>query len=122
MQLLLTLVVGLLAVPFGVAACISALVAGGASLMASTLSVILAFRPYRAQHLGRVVVRFYQAELVRIAVLIGCVGVAFTRYEGLSIPALVIAYLVVQIGSAVIWAQTDGQGRLGKESTDVRDD
>jgi ATP synthase protein I len=94
-----------IALPFGGPVAVSALIGAGSSLLANLLFAATIFRRYRAQEPERLLMRFYGAEIAKLAVLLGLFAVAFKFLEGLSIPALLGAYLAPQIASNLIGAQ-----------------
>ena len=94
-----------IALPFGGSVAMSALIGAGSCLLANTLFAVWVFRGYRAQEPERLLMRFYGAEIAKLAVLLGLFAVAFLTLEGINIPALLAAYLVTQIASSLIAAQ-----------------
>jgi ATP synthase protein I len=94
-----------LALPFGGLAAVSALIGAGSCLLANTLFAVWVFRGYRAQEPERLLMRFYGAEIAKLALLLGLFAVAFLTLEGINIPALLLAYVVTQIASSLIAAQ-----------------
>lgn len=105
-----------IALPFGGPVAVSALIGAGSSLLANALFAVTVFRSYRAQEPERLLLRFYGAELAKLALLLGLFAVAFIFLEGLSIPALLGAYVVPQIASNLIGAQLGD--RPGKRPAD----
>jgi ATP synthase protein I len=101
-QLGLTLVAGAGALPFGAMAALSALIGGGVCLAANALVALWIFQRYRAQQAELLLVRFYWAEVAKIALVLGLFAVFFVTIERLSLPALLGAYLAVQVLPAVI--------------------
>jgi ATP synthase protein I len=76
---------------------LSALIGGGVCLAANAFVAFWVFRRYRAQDPGLLVMRFYGAEVAKIALILGLFAVAFVTIESLNVPALLSAYLVVQV-------------------------
>jgi len=96
-----------LALPFGGSVALSALVGTGSCLAANALFAVSVFRGYRAQEPERIVLRFYGAELGKIVVILALFAVALATIEGLSVPTVLGAYLVTQMASHLIAAQSD---------------
>ena len=101
-QLALTLVLTALAAPFSVSVALSVLVGSVACVLATAVFAFWVFRRYRAQEPGMLLMRFYIAELAKLAVVLGLFAVAFTTIEGLNLPALLAAYFAVQVLPAVV--------------------
>jgi ATP synthase protein I len=100
-QLALTLILTAVAVPFGSSAALSVLIGSAACLLATAIFAAWVFRRYRAQRPDELLLRFYGAEVLKLAVVIGLFAVAFATVENLNLPALLGAYFVVQVVSAV---------------------
>lgn len=96
-QFVLTLVLTALAAIFGIKPALSVLVGGGVCTLANAILAFWVFKPYRAQEAGLMVMRFYLAEIIKIAFILVMFGVAFVLIEGLNLPALLGAYFVVQV-------------------------
>jgi len=101
-QIAVTLVAVAAALPFGAMAAWSALIGGGVCLAANGLVAFWIFQRYRAQNAELLLVRFYWAEVAKIALVLGLFAVFFVTIERLNLPALLGAYLAVQILPAVI--------------------
>jgi ATP synthase protein I len=97
MQLITTLIVAAGAAPFGASVALSALIGGGVCLAANAFVAFWVFRRYRAQEPGLLVMRFYGAEVAKIALILGLFTVAFVTIESLNLPALLSAYVAVQV-------------------------
>jgi ATP synthase protein I len=113
-QLALTLVLTAAAVPFGRPVAVSVLIGAGTCLLASAVFVLWVFRRYRAQRPDVLVLRFYGAEVVKLAVVLGLFALAFATVDGLNLPALVAAYLAVQVLPLVVapnWGAGPKRGR-----------
>jgi ATP synthase protein I len=91
--------------PFGGRVAISALIGSGACLLANGLFAAIVFRGYRAQEPDRLLIRMYGAEVAKLALLLGLMGVAFATLKGLNVPVLLVAYLTTQIAGHLIAAQ-----------------
>lgn len=96
-----------LALPLSGTVALSALIGAGSSVAANALFAVSVFRGYRAEEPERIVLRFYGAELAKIVVLLALFAVAFATLDGLSVPALLGAYLITQMASHLIAAQSD---------------
>lgn len=103
-QLILGLAITALSLPFGVSAALSALLGAGSCFLANALFAAWVFRGYRAQDPARLVMRFYGAEVAKIALVLGIFAVAFATLDELKVPVLLVAYFAVQVGSAPIAA------------------
>lgn len=100
-QLALTIVLAVGALPFGMGVALSVLIGAGVCLLANAIFAIWVFRRYRAQEPGSLVMRFYGAEIIKLSLILGLFVAAFTMIEGLNLPALLIAYFAVQVLPAV---------------------
>ena len=83
------------------------MIGAGSCLVANALFAVSVFRGYRAQEPERIVLRFYGAELAKIALILALFAVALTMIEGLNVPVLLVSYLVTQVASHLIAAQSD---------------
>lgn len=95
------------ALPFGGSLALSALIGAGSCLAANGLFAVSVFRGYRAQDPERIVQRFYGAELAKIVVILALFAVAFATIDGLSVPVVLGTYVVAQMASHLIAAQSD---------------
>jgi ATP synthase protein I len=105
-QSIFGLILTIIALPFGSPVAISVLIGAGTCWLANALLVVWVFRAYSAQAPERLVLRFYSAEVAKIALILGLFGVAFAIYDELNIPALLGAYFLVQVIPTLIAAQT----------------
>lgn len=96
-----------LTLPLGGPVALSVLIGAGSCLAANALFAASVFRGYRAQEPERIVLRFYGAELAKIALILALFAVAFAMIEGLNVPVLLVSYLVTQVASHLIAAQSD---------------
>ena len=80
---------------------ISVLIGAVVCLLANSIFALWVFRRYRAQELGSLLMRFYGAEIIKLALILGLFAAAFVSIEGLNVPALLVAYLAVQVLPAV---------------------
>jgi ATP synthase protein I len=103
-QALLGLVAVALALPFGGSVALSALIGSAACLLANALLAVSVFRGYSAQEPERILLRFYGAEVAKLALVVGLFGIAFVTVEDLNLPVLLGAYLVTQVASPIIAA------------------
>ena len=104
-QAILTLVATLVVMPIGFSPALSVLIGGGVCLVANAAVVLWVFRDYRAQAPGALVGRFYSAEIIKIALVLGLFAVAFIGMEGLSLPAVIGSYFAVQVLPPIFAAQ-----------------
>lgn len=118
-QVILGLSALLIALPFGWQVVMSVMIGVGSCLFANSLFAVLVFRGYRAQEPGRLLLNIYGAEVVKLVVLVGLFGVAFATLDGLNVPALLVAYLVIQVASTLIAAQLSARAasRSGTQDT-----
>lgn len=112
-QVALGAVAGLVTLPLGAMAAISALIGASASLLGNGIAAVWAFRDYRAQEPERILMRLYSAEAAKVALILAILGIAFAAVDGLEIPILLGTFFVVQVASPIVAAQLDnppGQG------------
>jgi ATP synthase protein I len=113
-QLLVTLVLAALGLFFGMLVAVSLLIGGGVCTLANALFALLVFRRYRAQEPGMLVMRFYGAEIGKIALILVLFAASFVLIDGLNLPALLGAYFVVQVFPAMLasaWVPADKQNK-----------
>lgn len=96
-QLLTALGLAVAAMPLGVPVARSVLLGSGICLAATAVFALVLFGPYRASRLGRLAGRCYVAEVAKLGVALGLFALVFAVLEGVNVPALLAAYLVVQI-------------------------
>jgi ATP synthase protein I len=82
---------------------LSAVLGAGVGALANSLFAYWVFKQYRAQEPQGLVMRFYVAEVAKIAFTLALFAAAFVLVTPLSLPALLGAYLVVQMVPA-LWA------------------
>lgn len=76
---------------------VSALLGGAIATLANALFAVGVFARYRAQDPGRLVFRFFGAELLKLLFIALAFGVIFAWLKSLHVVALFSAFLVVQI-------------------------
>jgi ATP synthase protein I len=86
----------------------SALIGGGVCTVANGVFALWVFRRYRAQQPGLLVMRFYAAEVVKMVLILAGFAAAFAWIKGLKVPALLGAYLVVQVLPLLIGSMAGG--------------
>lgn len=96
-----------IALPFGGSVALSALIGAAVCVLANALFAVSVFRGYRAQEPERILLRFYGAEVAKLALILGLFGIVFVTAKGLSLPVLLGAYLVAQVAAPIIAAQSD---------------
>ncbi|MGQ9658852.1 MAG: ATP synthase subunit I [Thermochromatium sp.] len=96
-QSIFGVILTIIALPFGSPVAISVLIGAGTGGLANALSAVWVFRSYRAQMPERLVLRFYGAEVAKIALILVLFGVAFAIYDELNMPSVLGAYLLVQV-------------------------
>ncbi len=110
-QGLLGIFVVVAALPFGSLVALSALIGAAVCLVANALFAASVFRGYRAQEPERILLRIYVAEAAKLALILGLFSVAFVTIQGLNPPVLLGAYLVTQVVSPIIAAQSEDRGK-----------
>ena len=111
LQAILTLAVTVAAAAFGFVPALSVFIGGLACLVANAAVALVIFRDYRAPEPGQLLSRLYAAEVLRILLLIGSFAAAFLTIDGLSLPALLGGYFLVQVLAPMIAAQTAPNAR-----------
>lgn len=101
-QALLTLTLTVAAVPFGAHVALSVLIGAASCLLATAVFAFWVFRRYRAQRPEALVMRFYGAEIAKLALVLGLFAIAFATVDGLVLPLLLAAYFVVQLLPTVL--------------------
>lgn len=108
-QSIIGLILVVMALPFGGSVALSVLIGSGSCLLANTVSAAWIFRAYRAQERERLVLRFYTAEILKIASVLALFTLAWTTLDDLNIPALLGAYVATQVMSTLIAAHPGNQ-------------
>ena len=85
---------------------LSVVVGAGACTAANGLFALLVFKRYRAQEPDLLLMRFYAAEIMKIALVLTVFTAAIVSLEDLSLPALLGAYFVVQVLPALLASET----------------
>jgi ATP synthase protein I len=109
-QLALTLILAVAALPLGISVALSVLIGAAVCLLANTIFAFWVFRQYRAQDPRSLAMRFYGAEAIKLSLVLGLFVVAFTTSDSLNIPALLVAYFAVQVLPAVFASRWDAPG------------
>ncbi len=107
LQLIIGLSLAVITLPFGSPVAISVLVGAGTCWLANTGLAAWILRAYRAQAPERLVARFYLAELGKLVLVLALFAAAWTFYSELNIPAVLVAYVLVQVIPTLIVAQGD---------------
>ena len=110
----MTLAISAVALFFGGITAASVLIGAGVCTLANGVFAFLIFRRYRAQEPGMLVMRFYGAEIGKIAIVLFLFAAAFALIDGLNLPALLGAYFVVQVFAALLasgWTPADNVKR-----------
>ncbi|MGB5737025.1 MAG: ATP synthase subunit I [Thiohalocapsa sp.] len=108
-QAVFALLALLAAVPFGAMALLSAATGAGVCLLANWIFALRVFRRYNAQAPGDLVLRMYSAEIIKIVMILGLFSVAFATVEDLNLPALLGAYVAVQVLPALFASRPDAR-------------
>jgi ATP synthase protein I len=101
-QVLLTMVLSAAALVVGPHIALSVLIGAGAGTLANGFFAFWVFRQYRAQEPERLVMRFFGAELAKIALLMSVFSLAFLALDSLNIPVLLTAFLLIQVIGPVV--------------------
>jgi len=101
-QVIATVILSLPALGVDKAMALSALIGGGAATLANALFAFGVFGRYQAQEPGRLAVRMYAAEILKLVLTIGLFAAAFILVKPLSLVALLGAYLAVHLLPAAL--------------------
>ena len=85
LQAATTLSLAVIAVAFGPAVGLSALIGGATATVANALFTVLVFGGYRAQEAGRLALRLYAAEVLKLLVIVAAFSAAFILVPSLSL-------------------------------------
>jgi len=113
-QIVMALALSAVALFFGGIVAASVLIGAGVCTLANGAFAFMIFRRYRAQEPGLLVMRFYGAEIGKIAIVLLLFATAFALIDGLNLPALLGAYFVVQVFPALLasgWTPADNVKR-----------
>jgi ATP synthase protein I len=100
-QLIITSLLPLLLIPFGIVVAKSAFFGGLVALVATLISSLLASGKYRAQQTGRILAKFYLAELVKFAIIALGFGLVFWAVQPINVMALLAVFFITQVIPAV---------------------
>jgi ATP synthase protein I len=117
-QAILTLVATLVVMPFGFSPALSVFLGGGVCLVANAAVVLWVFRDYRAQDPAALVGRFYSAEILKFALVLGFFAAAFLGIEGLNVPSMIGSYFLVQVLPPIFAAQKAPHPPRGSKAHD----
>ncbi len=92
---------------------ISGLIGGLIAAIANGIFAFWVFRPYGAQHTGKLVSRFYGAELLKMAIIAIAFLGTFLWVEPLSPVALFVCFIVVHLVPAAVAAFRPGTPEKG---------
>jgi ATP synthase protein I len=84
---------------------LSALIGAGTGTLANAMFAFWVFGRYGAQDPGLLLMRFYGAEILKVALILAAFVAAFVYIEGLHIPTLLGAFFVVQVVPALLASQ-----------------
>lgn len=85
---------------------LSVFVGAGACTAANGLFALLVFKRYRAQEPGVLLMRFYSAEIIKIALVLAVFVAAFVVLEEVNLPALLGTYVIVQVLPTLLASET----------------
>lgn len=103
-QTVATCVLAALGLFFGETVALSVLLGAGIATLASAVFAFWVFGSYRAQEPGQLLMRLYGAELVKLVLLVGLFVAVFLLVKPLNIPALLGAYVMIQVAPALMGA------------------
>ena len=101
-QFILTLAFAAGALAFAQTIALSILIGGGACTLATSLFAASVFGPYEARRPQALVGRIIGAEIGKLILVIGIFVFAFARVDDLNVPAMLAAYIAVQVLPAII--------------------
>lgn len=96
-QVVLTLLLAGAATLYDGAAGLSALIGGAITTVANGLFAVLVFGRYRAQEAGKLVFRFYGAELLKLVLVVLMFAATYFWIAPLNLVALFGAFFLVQV-------------------------
>ena len=96
-QVVLTLVLAGSAAVYDTTAGLSALIGGGVTTLANGLFAVVVFGRYRAQDAGKLVFRFYGAELLKLSVVVAMFAATFIWVAPVNLVTLFGAFFIVQV-------------------------
>lgn len=102
------LLVALGASVFGMNAAWSALLGGSIALSANAIFAWLLFGPYRAAEPGRLMARFYLAEVLKLLFAGLAFAVVFLWVRPLGVAALFMGFFMVQVVSPLLAHSLEG--------------
>jgi ATP synthase protein I len=91
----------------------SGLIGGAIAAVANGVFAFWVFRPYGAQHSGKLLSRFYGAELLKMAIIAVAFLGTFLWVEPLSAGALFGCFIVVHLVPAAVAAFRPGASQKG---------
>ena len=91
----------------------SGLIGGATAAVANGVFALWVFRPYGAQHSGKLLSRFYGAELLKMAIIAVAFLGTFLWVEPLSAGALFGCFIAVHLVPAAVAAYRPGASRKG---------
>ncbi len=111
LQVVITLLLAAAGGLLNIEVALSALLGGAIVLCANLIFAVIVFAPYRAQQPGRVLSGIYLAELMKLAFVGGCFAAVFVWLQWLNVVALLVAFFIVQVVSA-LFAQMRSGGNI----------
>lgn len=96
-QVVLTLVLAAGATLYDATAGLSALIGGGITTVGNGLFAAMVFGRYRAQEAGKLVFRFYGAELLKLGFVVLMLALTYVWVAPLNLAALFGAFFLVQV-------------------------
>ena len=102
LQVVVTLVVATGALFFGAEAAWSALGGGLIALLGNAAFAFWVFGAYRAQEPGKLLTRFYGAELLKLLLIATLFAATFLWVRPLNVVALFVAFFLVQVLSPLL--------------------
>jgi ATP synthase protein I len=96
-QVVLTLILAGAATAYDATAGLSTLIGGGVTTLANALFAVVVFGRYRAQDAGKLVFRFYGAELLKLGFVVAALAATFLWVAPLNLATLFGAFFIVQV-------------------------
>jgi len=87
---------------FGTTVAFSGFLGGSLAFGSSLLMYLIVFGRYRAQQPGRILAKFYSAELVKLIFTIAAFALIVLNVKPLSFAALILVYFFIQVIPALL--------------------
>ncbi len=87
---------------FDTTVALSGFLGGTLAFSTSLLMYLIIFGRYRAQQPGRILAKFYSAELVKLIITVAAFALIVLNVKPLSCAALILVYFFIQVIPAVL--------------------